>query len=287
MLLRGFFAAALVFSALPAGMAAQSSPSANAARMVLPAGTPLDLVVVNPVWAKTAKPGDPLYAQTDFPVESGGHVAIPAGSWVQGEIQSIVAPTLFRSRAEIQALFSRIVFANGYVVSLPGASAADSVHPPGGVSLPTIMKLTVEVSKRSDVLLDNGSQMQILLASPLAINGDEVAKALPLTHAPAPGSLRSASRCRMIPGTPGTPGTSDTVIPGTPGTPDTVIPGGPGMPDTVIPGTPATPATVIPGTPGTAGTPDIPCPAPPVVLSSVPASQTPASKVSASPAVTP
>lgn len=280
MLLRGFFAAAVFFAVL--SMAAQPAASTNPAAVVLPAGTPLDLVVVNPVWAKTTKPGDPLYAQTDFPVDAGGHVAIPAGAWVQGEIQSVVQPTLFHSRAEIQALFSRIVFGNGYVISLPAAGAPAA---PSGASPPTVMKLTIEVSKRSDVLLDNGTHLQVVLASPLALDAVQVAKAVPLTHAPAPGSLRSASRCRVIPGSPGSPGTTDTVIPGTPGTPDTVIPGAPGMPDTVIPGTPATPSTVIPGTPGTQGSPDIPCPAPPMVVSSVPVPSPAPPKASAAPAV--
>lgn len=283
MLLRGFFAAALVATALPVSTAAQPASSAAPARIVVPAGTSLELVVINPVWAKTTRPGDPLYAQTDFPVGIGGHIAIPAGAWVQGEIQSVTQPTFFHSRAEIQALFSRIVFPNGYVVSLPVAGAASPTTP--DASLPTVMKFTIDVSRRSDVLLDNGSQMQMILASPLALDADQVAKALPLTHAPAPGTLRSASRCRPIPGSPGTPGTPDTVIPGSPGTPDTVIPGGPGMPDTVIPGTPATPETVIPGTPGTPGTPDIPCPSPPMVISSVPVAQSSLPKTSAAPAV--
>ena len=280
MLLRGLFVALLMVAAWP--IAAQPAASTHPASLVLSAGTPLDLVVVNPVWAKSAKPGDPLYAQTDFPVDVSGRIAIPAGAWVQGEIQSVVQPTLFHSRAEIQALFSRIVFGNGYVVSLPAAGAAAA---PSGALLPTVMKLTIDVSKRSDVLLDNGTHLQIVLASPLALDADQVAKAVPLTRAPAPGSLRSASRCRVLPGSPGTPGTPDTVIPGSPGTPDTIIPGANGMPDTVIPGTPATPSTVIPGTSGTPGTPEIPCPPPPMVISSVPVPQPPPPKTSVSPAV--
>lgn len=280
MLLRGLMAAVLISAALPGYIASQTD-AARRPPVIVPAGTPVELLVVNPVWAKTTKPGDPLYALTDFPVDVGGHVAIPAGAWVQGEIQSVIAPTFFRSRAEMQVLFSRIVFGNGYVVSLPAAGTAQ----PPGASPPTVMKLTIEVSKRSDVLLDNGSQMQIVLASPLELNADEVARAVPLTHARAPGSMRSATRCRLIPGTPGTPGRPDTVIPGTPGTPDTVIPGAPGMPDTVIPGTPATPPTVISGTPGTPGSPDIPCPPPPIVISSVPVPQPVTPKTTAAPVV--
>lgn len=274
-LFRGFCAAILISAALPGWTAAQPDPSTNPARIVLAAGTKLDLVVINPVWAKTAKQGDdPLYSQTNFPVTAGGHIAIPAGAWVQGIIQSVVPPTAFRSRAEIQVLFSKIIFVNGYVLSLPAllpvAGTVTVANSPSAHSVPTVTKFTVEVNRRNDVLLDNGSQMEIALASPLELDAAKVTTAVPLTHAPEPGSFRSASRCRPTPSTPGTPATPDTVIPGTPGTPATVIPGAPGMPDTVIPGTPATPDAIIPGMPGTPGAAGSTCPPPPIVVSAAP-----------------
>jgi hypothetical protein len=117
------------------------------------------------------------------------------------------------------------------------------------------------VSSASDVLLDNGSQIEMVLQVPLRLNAVKVAAAVRQSKARPPFQFKSATRCRPIPATAGTP---DTVIPGTPGTPPTVIPGGPGMPDTVIPGTPGTPSTVVPGV---AGTPAVPCPGPPVVAS--------------------
>jgi hypothetical protein len=130
------------------------------------------------------------------------------------------------------------------------------------------MDFSIQVSTANDLLLDNGAPIEITLATPLALDPQAVAAAVPLSHAPAPGQFKSATLCQFIPGSPGTPGSPDTVIPGSPGTPDTVIPGVNGAPDTVIPGTPATPSTTIPGTPGTPGSPDIPCPLPPIVLSS-------------------
>jgi hypothetical protein len=125
----------------------------------------------------------------------------------------------------------------------------------------------VQVSPASDVLLDNGTQIEMTLQIPLRLSAASVAEAARRFNPASLPQFKSATQCRP---TPGTPGTSDTVIPGspgTPGTPDIVIPGAPGTPDTVIPGIPATsgtPATVIPGSPGTPG---FSCPGPPLATS--------------------
>jgi hypothetical protein len=141
--------------------------------------------------------------------------------------------------------FAQVVFANGYTVSVPAAVA-------------TVNAL---VGPRSDVLLDNGSQFEMTLTQPLALDAATVAAAARVSKAPQPRDWKSASLCRPI---PATPGTSDTYIPGTPGTPSTTIPGSPGMPSITIPGTPGTPSTNIPGTPGSD---EIPCPGPPATIS--------------------
>lgn len=236
----------------------------TAGSITLAAGTKLELAVTAPVWMKQPKPGDPLYLQTIFPVTVAGQVAIPAGTYVQGSLLDVTLPTRRNGHAQIDVLFRTIVFASEYAVMLPeppapGMPASNS--PPA-----TAVRLHLIVSSTSDVLLDNGTQLEMTLAAPLVLDAAQVAATLPVTQPVTPGSFRTASRC--LP-TSGTPGTSDTVIPGTPGTPSTTIPGGPGMPDIVIPGTPATPDTVIPGTPGTPGTS---CPAPPMVTASEPLS---------------
>ena len=240
----------------------------------LPAGTKVDLALIVPVWARKVRLGDPLYAQTNFPVVTGNRVAIPAGTWVQGRIEGTTLPTRRQNRAELQVLFTRIVFANGYTIALPdlpGESASTlGVNSPPSTSIATAASITIEASTSNDLLLDNGAQIEMTLAAPLALDSGQIANAIPLTRPPEPGKFKSATLCRSTPGSPGTPGSPDTVIPGSPGTPSITIPGGPGMPDTTIPGTPATPDTVIPGSPGTPGTPGSACPAAPIVLSSVP-----------------
>ena len=256
---------------------AQPSPASSTAAITVPAGTKVELVVTRPEWAQSAKDGDTIYAQTSFPVVAGGGMAIPAGTYVEGTIENVTKPTRKVNRAELQVLFTKIVFANGYTVELPGAEstmqAPEAVAEPGETPPAqgeTLIAITIQVTTANDLLLDNGAEVEMTLGAPLELDPKQIAQSIPLSRVPEPGQLQSATLCRDIPGSPGTPGTPDTVIPGSPGTPDTTIPGGPGMPDITIPGTPATPDTVIPGSPGTPGDPGYTCPAKPLVISCTP-----------------
>lgn len=262
---------------------APTSAGTPGSSITLPAGTIVEMALLRPVWAGKAKSGDSLYLQTVFPVAIGSRIEIPAGTYVDATIDSITAPTRKLSRAEIDVHFNKLVFANGYTVALSGAEAQNSPATSASGNRPavTLSAVTVQVSRNNDLLLDNGSQIEMTLEAPLLLDAGQVAQAIPLSHAPAPGSFKPATLCRPTPGdpgVPGTPGTPDTVIPGTPGTPDTVIPGVDGAASTVIPGVPATPSQVIPGSPsmpGTPGTSGTVCPAPPIVLSSAPGGATP------------
>jgi hypothetical protein len=245
------------------------APAATSS-IALPAGSKVEMALTRPVWSAKAKAGDPLYLQTIFPVTVGNRIAIPAGTYVAGTIDSIVPPTRKVAQAEIDVHFDQIIFADGYTVAIPDGDQPGAPAPivdPGA----SLSMVTVQVSRNNDILLDNGSQIEMTLEAPLALDAARVAQAVPLSRAPAPGQFKPATLCRPTPGTPGspgTPGTPDTVIPGTP---PTVIPSGiAGVPDTVIPGSSP---TVIPGTPATAGDPGTPgtvCPAPPLVISSAP-----------------
>jgi hypothetical protein len=225
----------------------------QATPLVVPAGITVQLATMRPVWAQRAKAGDPLYAVTVAPVLAGSQTVIPAGSYVAGSLQGIVKPTNKTAHASLAVEFDKLIFADGYTVNLTGAA--------GGSTLAT---LTVKVTTANDLLLDNGTPFVMTLQSPLALDAQKVAQAVPLSHAPEPSQFVPATLCRFIPGDPGSPGTPDTVIPGTP---STVIPGVDGAPPTVIPGTPP---TRIAGTAATPATDPVYCPAPPQVLSSVP-----------------
>ena len=115
---------------------------------------------------------------------------------------------------------------------------------------------------RSDIYVETGTPLEIVLSAPLLMDADQVNSALQQYSTRAATSLPQIVEPPKRPKTcydPGTPGTPDTVIRGTPPTPPTVIPGVNGMPDTVIPGSPGTPDTVIPGTPATPPS-SYPCP---------------------------
>lgn len=217
-----------------------------------------------------------IYTEVAFPVPVNNRMAIPPGTYVQGQIDTLTRPGLFSPHAQFQIHFTKLIFANGYTVLLgdaPNAPAGQSPTQPASTPphasnsdvIPAVANVYVEVSAANDILLDNGTQIDMVLQLPLRLDAASVSAAVSASHPVQLAQFKSATLCRPIPATSGTPGTPDTVIPGTPGTPPTVIPGGPGMPPTVIPGTPGTPDTVIPGTPGTPDTSEILCPGPPLV----------------------
>ena len=85
--LLGFPAIAAAVQSQPAPTqpsAASSSPS-----ITIPSGTKIELVVTRPEWADSAKEGDTIYGQTSFPVVAGGTMGIPAGTYVEGTIESV------------------------------------------------------------------------------------------------------------------------------------------------------------------------------------------------------
>lgn len=243
---------------------AASAPAKSS--ILIPPGTTVALELTNPILARTAKVGDSVYAETVFPVAVNNQMAIPLGTYVLGQIDMLTRPGWLSPHAQFQMHFTKFIFAGGYTVELPGSQNLGTGQPgaPASDVIAAVANAYVLVSSASDVLLDNGTQIEMVLQVPLLLNAANVAAAGRQANSRPPAQPKSATRCKPIPGSPGSP---DTVIPGTPGTPPIVIPGGPGMPDTVIPGTPGTtgtPPTTLPGSPGI---PYILCPGPPIVTS--------------------
>jgi len=142
--------------------ASQPSTAVASAPLILSAHSRIPLVLVRPVWAKTAKSGDPVYFETTFPVSAGAAIALPAGSFVQGRIEALTRPTGRNPHATLQILFTQLIYPNGYVVTLPG-DAQDAE--PAAIH----MLLTIQVSVANDLLLDNGAQTEMELAAPLPL----------------------------------------------------------------------------------------------------------------------
>jgi type IV secretion system protein VirB10 len=89
--------------------------------ILLSSGTKIPLTLKQGITTKSARPGDPVYAQTAFPITANNQIAIPAGTYVQGEVRQVVRPGRVKGRAELQMSFTSMIFPNGYTVMLPGA----------------------------------------------------------------------------------------------------------------------------------------------------------------------
>jgi hypothetical protein len=99
------------------GAQSGSAPASAAATIVVPQGTSIALTLVSQIRSKSTKPGDSVRAVVAFPVTAGTQVAIPAGTYVEGTVQSVAVAKGNRP-ASAQIHFTRLLFANGYGAAL-------------------------------------------------------------------------------------------------------------------------------------------------------------------------
>ena len=69
-----------------AAPAASPAPAAKNT-LTIPTGTRIPLSLKQAISTKTAKTGDPVYAETAFPFVIDEKVLIPAGTYIQGKIE--------------------------------------------------------------------------------------------------------------------------------------------------------------------------------------------------------
>jgi len=103
-------------AAAPAN-AAPSTPKPGST-VEVPIGTSLPLVLHNGISTHSAKVGDPVYFETLFPIMIDGRVAIPAGSYVSGEVTESKRPGRVKGRGELMIKLNTLILTNGYMVSL-------------------------------------------------------------------------------------------------------------------------------------------------------------------------
>jgi len=102
--------------------AATSVPASTAiTQLEIPSGTKVPLALKNAISTKTTREGDPVYAETVFPVVVNERVVIPAGTYVQGRITSSKRAGHIKGRAEVLMHFTTLIYPSGYTVVLPGA----------------------------------------------------------------------------------------------------------------------------------------------------------------------
>jgi hypothetical protein len=110
--------AAAANGANPAAGAPGTAAVASAAKIMVPAGTHIPLVLHNAVSTRSARPGDPVYFETLFPVMIEGKVVIPAGSYVSGEVTESKRPGRVKGRGELMIKLTTMILPNAYMVNL-------------------------------------------------------------------------------------------------------------------------------------------------------------------------
>jgi len=117
LLLAGIVAAQ---ASLPSNPAAPSVESEKP-MLTIPAGTRVPLSLKQAISTKTARDGDPVYAETAFPFVVNERVVIPAGTYIQGKITRVQRGGHVKGRAEVLIHFTSMIYPSGYTVMLGGS----------------------------------------------------------------------------------------------------------------------------------------------------------------------
>jgi type IV secretion system protein VirB10 len=87
----------------------------------IPVGTQIPLSLKQGISTKSAKDGDPVYAETVFPFVVNDRVVIPAGTYIQGKVEHAQRGGHVKGRAEVLIHFTSMIYPNGYTVMLGGS----------------------------------------------------------------------------------------------------------------------------------------------------------------------
>jgi hypothetical protein len=104
--------------------------AAPGAGIVVPQVTKIPLTLLTPIKAKSTKPGDTVRAAVAFPVTIGTQIAIPAGTYVEGVVNSVTIRAKKTKQPAVEIHFTRLLYANGYSVTLDAASMQAMMTPP-------------------------------------------------------------------------------------------------------------------------------------------------------------
>jgi type IV secretion system protein VirB10 len=70
----------------------------------------------NAISTRNARPGEPVFLETVFPVAIDGKIVVPAGSYVQGEIRDAKRPGRVKGQGEVSIRLTTMILPNGYTV---------------------------------------------------------------------------------------------------------------------------------------------------------------------------
>lgn len=113
--------------------------------ITVPPGTSIPLTLVSTLKSKSSKPGDSVRAQVAFPVTVGTQLAIPAGTYVEGTVNSVSTKGSRNQSPSVRLHFTRLLYANGYTVPF------DAVNADARLILPDRdMRATLELADARD-----------------------------------------------------------------------------------------------------------------------------------------
>lgn len=138
--------------------ATPAPPSPAGPVAIVPAGTKLPIQLRQPVSTKNAAAGDPIYAQTAFPVVAGGVMLIPAGTWVQGVVDRVKRAGRIKGTAELEFHLTTLIYANGYTVDLKAALDQVPGSESNAVKEPGIVKQDAQKEKDVGQVITTASQ---------------------------------------------------------------------------------------------------------------------------------
>jgi hypothetical protein len=130
------------------GVATTPAP-AKGTQIEVPRGTHIPLVLHNGISTRSARPGDPVYFETLFPVMVDGKVAIPAGSYISGEVTEAKRPGRVKGRGELAIKLTTMILPNSYMVNLNASPSNAGTG--GGETVNNEGKVVGDTDKASDV----------------------------------------------------------------------------------------------------------------------------------------
>lgn len=135
----------------PASAPVPASPASAPSKPVMievPGGTHIPLVLHNAISTRSARPGDPVYFETLFPVMIDGHVVIPAGSYISGEVTDAKRAGRVKGRAELGIKLTTMILPNSYMVNLNATPSGAGSG--GGETVNNEGKIVGDTDKASD-----------------------------------------------------------------------------------------------------------------------------------------
>jgi hypothetical protein len=135
-------------SAASAAPSAPASNSSKPAMVEVPGGTHIPLVIHNAISTRSARPGDPVYFETLFPVMIDGKVVIPAGSYMSGEVTEAKRAGRVKGRAELGIKLTTMILPNAYMVNLNAMPSSAGTG--GGETVDQEGKVHGDTDKASD-----------------------------------------------------------------------------------------------------------------------------------------